>query len=77
MENISELSTIVGTGIGVIGFVYMFFRNFKEDMSKHIDRLEKRMDSMDEKMFFLSTGRSLQEAILSEKIRIGLEKGQS
>lgn len=68
-----DMVAVVGTGISVIGFVYMFFRNFKSDMNQHMDKLEeritKRMDSLDEKMFYLSTGRSLQDAILSEKLK--------
>lgn len=64
-----EMATIIGTGVGVIGFVYMFFRNFKTDMNAHMNRLEQRIDTIDERMFYLSTGRSLHDAILAEKMK--------
>lgn len=81
----TELATIVGTGITVIGFVYMFFRNFKQDINSHIDKLENRLENrinaldlrinaLDERMFYLSTGRSLQDAILSEKLKLAADK---
>lgn len=64
-----EMATIIGTGVGVIGSVYIFFRNFKTDMNAHMNRLEQRIDTIDERMFYLSTGRSLQDAILAEKMK--------
>lgn len=69
-----DIVAVVGTGASVVGFVYMFFRNFKQDINSHIDKLEKRIDSMDEKMFYLSTGRSLQDAILAERMKLQMEK---
>lgn len=64
------------TGLTVIGFVYTFLRNFKTDINASIERLEKRMDrsderitSLEERMFYMATGKSLQEAILEEKIK--------
>ncbi len=61
------------SAITVIGFVYGFLRNFKNDINSHIDkietRLDKRMDSLDERMFFMATGRKLEDAILQEKMK--------
>ena len=68
------------TGLGVIGFVYGFLRNFKADMKVDMQtafaHLEKRMDihelrmiSLEEKMFHLATGKTLKEAIIEEKLR--------
>jgi len=55
-----EFFTIVGTGASVVGLIYMIVRNFKQDMWKHIDRL-------DERMFQLSTGKTLSQAIKEER----------
>ncbi len=33
--------TIVGTGMGVIAFMYTFFRNFKIDMKAEVDKLHQ------------------------------------
>ncbi len=74
--DLTTISTVIGTGIAVIGFVYAFLRNFKTDINSHIDRLEKRMDmfdakiiSIEERMFLLSTGKTLSQAILEEKMK--------
>lgn len=57
------------TGLTVIGFVYTFLRNFKTDISSQMDRLEKRIDQQDDRIFFLATGRTLQEAIIQERMK--------
>jgi hypothetical protein len=71
-SNIMDWSAII-SAITVIGFVYGFLRNFKNDINSHIDkietRLDKRMDSLDERMFFMATGRKLEDAILQEKMK--------
>jgi len=64
--------TEVITGLTVIGFVYGFLRNFKNDIKSQMDRLEKRIDAQDNKIFFLATGRTLQEAIIQEKMKTNL-----
>mgnify|MGYP001616742566 CR=1 FL=1 len=53
----------------IIGFVYTFLRNFKIDINLHIDKLEKRMDILDERMFLLATGKTLREAMIEEEIK--------
>lgn len=57
------------TGITVIGFVYGFLRNFKSDINDRIQKMENRMDNLDERMFQLATGKSLKDAILEEKMK--------
>jgi hypothetical protein len=65
------------TGLGVLGLVYTFLRNFKNDITGQITRLEKRIDAQDDRIFFLATGKTLQEAILLEKMkRIGEGKNE-
>lgn len=70
----------VVTGLGVLGLVYTFLRNFKTDMKDSFASLEKRMDrtddritSLEERMFLMATGKTLAEAILEEKIRRGMK----
>lgn len=59
----------IGAAIAVIGFVYAFLRNFKTDINNHIDKLDKRIDSLEERMFWMATGKKLEDAILEEKIK--------
>lgn len=75
--------SFLATTITIIGFVYGFLRNFKEDINGHIDRLEKRMDqferrmdlfehkilSIEERMFYMATGKKLEDAILEERMK--------
>lgn len=72
--------TVIGTGATVIGLVHTFLRNFKIDIYSRIDRLESRLDktenkfeqkitSLDERMFFLATGKRLEDAILEENLK--------
>ena len=60
--NHSEIYTIIGTGVGIVGLIYMIVRNFKQDMYNHIDRL-------DERMFQLSTGKTIAQALKEEKMK--------
>jgi len=64
-----EIITIIGTGVSVIGLVYMFLRNFKMDINKHIDELKQRQDFQDDRMFLLCTGKRLQDAIKEERMK--------
>lgn len=64
--------TFLGTGISVIGFVYAFLRNFKNDINLRIDKMESRIDTLEERMFWLATGKTLQDAILEEKLKADL-----
>ena len=65
--------TVIGTGASVIGFVYAIMRNFKIDVNAKMDSLEKRledrMNRLDERMFLLSTGKSLADAIKEERMK--------
>lgn len=70
----------IGTGLGVLGLVYTFLRNFKSDMKgsflnleKRLDRTDDRITSLEERMFLMATGKTLAEAILEEKIRRGMK----
>jgi len=54
---------ILGTSASFVGLIYMIIRNFKNDVNARIDRLEKHMDQMDERMFMLATGKNLADAI--------------
>lgn len=72
--NIETFVAVLGTTLGGVALVYTFLRNFKNDINSHIDRLDKRIDgiekrqiSQDERMFLMSTGKTLADAILAEK----------
>lgn len=69
IEVIGVILGFVVSVLTILGFVYGFLRNFKTDINSHIDRLEKRMDILDERMFWLATGKTLKDAILEEKIK--------
>lgn len=77
------LLTTLGAAAAVIGVVYQFLRNFKSDINGHIDRLDKRMDNLDrrmdnfefkinsleERIFWLVTGKKLEDAIIEERMK--------
>ncbi len=65
----TEILGLIGTGITVIGFIYAIMRNFKTDVNARIDKLEIRMDMLDERMFLLSTGKTLAEAIKEDHVK--------
>lgn len=66
--------TVLGTGIAIIGFVYQFLRNFKNDINLHLDKMEKRIDAIDNRMFLLATGKNLADVILEEKLNLEQKK---
>lgn len=72
--------TIVGTGVGVISVIYAFLRNFKDDMNRSVEKLEtniekletrfeNRINSLEERMFLMATGKTLHDAILEERMK--------
>jgi DNA replication initiation complex subunit (GINS family) len=78
-----------GTITSVTGLVYAMIRNFRLDLDKKFDKMDKRMDSFDkrmdnfelkitsleERMFWLATGKTLSQAILEEKEKKDLKNG--
>lgn len=74
--DLAIILTLLATTVAIIGFVYGFLKNIKDDISGHIDRLEKRMDifesritSMEERIFWMATGKKLEDAILEERMK--------
>lgn len=61
--------TAMATAATVIGFVYGFLRNFKADIGKTVEKMEARIDTLEERMFLLATGKSLADAIVEERIK--------
>ena len=59
----TQIFALIGAGASFVGLIYMIIRNFKNDVNARIDRLEKHMDLMDERMFMLATGKNLADAI--------------
>lgn len=68
-EYIIAFVTFIASVITIVGFVYAFLRNFKTDVNSHLDKLEKKIDSLEERMFYMATGKSLSQAILEEKMK--------
>jgi hypothetical protein len=64
-----EMLTMMGSAIAIIGFVYAFLRNFKQDIRSDINKMENRLDRLEDHMFQLATGKSLSQAILEEKMK--------
>lgn len=71
METFEWFSVVecAATAITVIAFIYMIIRNFKTDFNARIDKLEQRINLLDDRMFLLSTGKTLAQAILEEKLK--------
>jgi hypothetical protein len=67
--DLAIILTLIATTVTIIGFVYGFLRNFKADINSHIDKLEKRMDTLEERMFWMATGKKLEDAILEERMK--------
>ncbi|MGZ3732898.1 MAG: hypothetical protein ACXU9U_04100 [Parachlamydiaceae bacterium] len=67
--DLAIILTLLATTVTIIGFVYGFLRNFKTDINSHIDRLEKKMDSLEERMFYMAKGKKLEDAILEERMK--------
>lgn len=48
--DIATILTFIGTGIGIVGFVYAFMRNFKTDINSHIDRMGNQISDLTKEM---------------------------
>lgn len=59
--------TIIGTAVTFLGLIYAILRNFKTDVKSQIISLEGRIISIEERIFFLASGKTLREAIQEEK----------
>lgn len=53
------------TVIGIFAIVWYF----THDLKLSIQHLDKRIDTLEERMFLLSTGKTLAQAILEEKMK--------
>jgi hypothetical protein len=73
---IGVVITVIGVGIAVIGFVYGFLRNFKVDIKADINNMNLRINTLEERMFWLATGKTLKDAILEERMKLETNKGK-
>lgn len=48
--DVATIATILGTGIGVAGFIYTYLRNFKADMDARFDKMSERFVEMDKRV---------------------------
>lgn len=44
-----EIITIIGTGIGIVGFVYTIIRNFRTDFDNRFDKMEQQCNLQDQR----------------------------
>lgn len=79
----SVIGTGIGTVSIMYSFLRNFKQDIRNEMNYKFDHLEKRMDSfdarmgsferridhIDDRMFFMMTGRTLSQAILEEKMK--------
>jgi hypothetical protein len=59
--------TILGSALGIIGFVYTFLRNVKEDIKSMIDLHDNKFEVLDNRIFQLAMGKSLKDIMKEEK----------
>ncbi len=59
--------TIIGTGFAIVGFIYNFMRNFKNDINKRFEVSDRRFEMMDQRMFLLCMGKTLPEVLKAER----------
>ncbi len=69
MENWELPLGLIATAFTIIAFIYGILRNFKADINGHIDKLDKRIDTLEERMFWMATGKKLEDAILEERLK--------
>ena len=76
----SLIWTIVGTGLTALAIGYTLYRNIRIDLDCKIDGLKKEVKEqvqelkeelkiLDQRMFLVLTGKSLESAILEDSIR--------
>lgn len=71
---IGTIATVIGTGIGTVGFVYQIMRNFKSDINdkfkeqnKKFEIMERRFEKIDQRLFLLALGKDLPSILKSER----------
>lgn len=60
------------TIVAMFAIVWIFTRDLKitvKAIEKKMDKLETKIDTLEERMFLLSTGKTLAQAILEEKMK--------
>lgn len=67
--SIELVCTIIGTAGGVVGIIYQFFRNLKADIHDQINKQNEKFALLEDRIFWLATGKKLQDAILEEKLK--------
>ena len=66
--DLATILALLATTITILGFVYGFLRNFKNDINGHIDRLERRMDKFESRMISLEERIDARMISLEERI---------
>ena len=67
------------TVLGMFAIVWYFTHDIKASivrLEKKMDKMELRIDSLEERIFLISTGKTLAQAILEDKIHKEENKGK-
>jgi hypothetical protein len=67
--DLTVILTGIGTIIAVIATNIGLFAWLKSDISSLENKFESKLNSLEERMFYLSTGKTLSQAILDEKMK--------
>lgn len=66
--------TILGTGFGSVLTIFAMNLTIFSWLRSDIKAFDTKINSLEERMFFLSTGKTLSQAILDEKMKLEKEK---
>ncbi len=74
--DVTLILTSIGIIITVIGTNIALFAWLRSDIGSLENKFESKINSLEERMFYLATGKSLADAILEEKMKknINMEK---
>ena len=59
-----EILTIIGTGIGIVTFLYTVMRNFKSDMNMKFDKMDEKLTDIDRRLCRLEGAFSARECCM-------------
>lgn len=65
--------SIFGTALAMISVIYGFMRNIRADIKSDFDKLDNRMEQLENRMFQLAMGKTFKEILLAEKLEEGKE----
>ena len=60
---------VIGVVLTAAAFNYQYLSNFKADVDRKLDRMNDKYDLLENQIFFVATGRSLEDAILEKRTK--------